>query len=71
MNCKFNSDNKLKRILVTGGAGFIGSSLIRRLIIETNAEVFNIDKLTYASDLTFLEELNKYNTERHHLIKVD
>ena len=71
MNCKFNSDNKLKRILVTGGAGFIGSSLIRRLIIETNTEVFNIDKLTYASDLTFLEELNKYNTERHHLIKVD
>ena len=67
MNCKFNSDNKLKRILVTGGAGFIGSSLIRRLIIETNAEVFNIDKLTYASDLTFLKELNKHKIGRAHV----
>ncbi|PSM18282.1 dTDP-glucose 4,6-dehydratase [Nitratireductor sp. StC3] len=38
------------RALVTGGAGFIGSALVRRLVSES-VEVFNIDKLTYAGDL--------------------
>ena len=36
------------RILVTGGAGFIGSALVRHLIRETGYEVLNLDKLTYA-----------------------
>jgi len=38
-------------IFVTGGAGFIGSALIRHLLDETDASVVNIDKLTYASSL--------------------
>jgi dTDP-glucose 4,6-dehydratase len=38
------------RILVTGGAGFIGSALIRHLIANTEHEVLNLDKLTYAGD---------------------
>ena len=38
------------RILVTGGAGFIGSAVCRHLIQETNAEVVNVDKLTYAGN---------------------
>src|SRR5262252_5330117 len=38
------------RILVTGGAGFIGSALCRHLIAETDAAVINIDKLTYAGN---------------------
>ncbi|MCU0733676.1 MAG: dTDP-glucose 4,6-dehydratase [Hyphomonas sp.] len=38
------------RILVTGGAGFIGSAVIRHLIRETVAEVVNVDKLTYAGN---------------------
>jgi dTDP-glucose 4,6-dehydratase len=39
------------RILVTGGAGFIGSAFIRYLMYHTDAQVVNVDKLTYAGDL--------------------
>ena len=39
------------RILVTGGAGFIGSALVRYLVGEVGAEVLNVDKLTYAGNL--------------------
>ena len=42
------------RILVTGGAGFIGSALIRHLIQNTDHEVLNFDKLTYAGNLESL-----------------
>ena len=38
------------RILITGGAGFIGSALVRHLIRDTHYEVLNFDKLTYAGD---------------------
>src|ERR1700754_3387033 len=37
------------RILVTGGAGFIGSAVVRRLIGATEHSVLNLDKLTYAA----------------------
>lgn len=42
------------RILVTGGAGFIGSALVRHLIRSTGHEVLNLDALTYAGTLTAL-----------------
>lgn len=45
------------RILVTGGAGFIGSALIRYLIDNTPHEVLNFDKLTYAGSLTTVESV--------------
>jgi len=47
------------RILITGGAGFIGSALIRYLINETNHHVLNVDKLTYAGNLDSLEEVEQ------------
>src|SRR5689334_2790010 len=43
------------RVLVTGGAGFIGSALIRHLIGSTTHEVLNLDKLTYAGLLSSLD----------------
>ena len=43
-------------ILVTGGAGFIGSAIVRQLIRETGARVVNLDKLTYAAMPEALEE---------------
>ncbi|AXY61093.1 MULTISPECIES: dTDP-glucose 4,6-dehydratase [Acinetobacter] len=45
------------RILVTGGAGFIGSALIRFLISNTANQVCNVDKLTYAGNLESLTEI--------------
>ena len=57
------------RILVTGGAGFIGSALIRHLISNTGHHVFNIDKLTYAGVLTSLKEIE--NNDRYRFLKAD
>src|ERR1041384_3405262 len=41
-------------IFVTGGAGFIGSAVVRHLLRDTHARVVNIDKLTYAANLNSL-----------------
>ena len=45
------------KIIVTGGAGFIGSAVIRHIIKNTDDEVLNVDKLTYAGNLESLAEI--------------
>ena len=58
-----------RRVIVTGGAGFIGSALIRQLIRETPFEVLNLDKLTYAGNLSSLKEVD--DSPRYHLVQAD
>ncbi|WP_435637395.1 dTDP-glucose 4,6-dehydratase [Carnimonas bestiolae] len=56
-------------ILVTGGAGFIGSALVRHLINSTDFIVVNVDKLTYAGNLESLASVA--SSDRYHFEQVD
>ena len=57
------------KILVTGGAGFIGSAVIRQYIAKTSHHVVNLDALTYAGNLESLKSVNR--NERYQFEQVD
>ena len=59
----------MSTLLVTGGAGFIGSALVRTLIARTSYDVVVVDKLTYAGNLDSLQEAS--GSPRFHFEKVD
>ena len=56
-------------ILVTGGAGFIGSNFIRHMLSKYDYTIINLDLLTYAGNLSNLEDISKES--RYHFVKGD
>ena len=65
-------DKKYKKILITGGLGFIGSALIFRLLNETNSKIINIDKSTQKNNLLSVNyQFSSFGESRYQLFNID
>ena len=59
----------MQTILITGGAGFIGSNFIRHLLEHSDDQVINLDKLTYAGNLDNLRDIK--DSPRYRFVQGD
>ena len=64
-----------RNILVTGGAGFIGGAVVRRLLKNSSLKIFTLDKMGYASDLTSIKQVlsktDHIENGRYEVLNVD
>lgn len=70
MNRRYGSDTTtMKNLLITGGAGFIGSNFVHYMLEHTDCNIINLDLLTYAGNLDNLSDIAE--SHRYHFIKGD